>query len=320
MDVPLDPYGNVKVGMAVSDGTSVTAVNPPTVPNQGSHVIPVLQLQDGSFVGVVDVSGIPGSPTAISVGCPVCGPIDMVAFDASGNVRWVVPGEQPEIATDDGGLIGESGTTYDQGGNATGQVLSLTQSWIGNTYIYTNGPLRRVSNLPAELAAGFASAQGSTLSKNGTAAQPLPDFVKAISDVVGGDPLGAGAVLRTIIYLPYQATHQIPPSKNVVITERLKYNSDNEQHPQPSSQTGQFLDDYGTRGQGAFGLTQTFYLAPPGIRSYPVRIVPCTSAVDPNTGKNVFGKPVENNNVAATNQAVTLNGDSGSTTTRTCQY
>ena len=53
MDVTVDVDGFVSVGMAVSNGTSVTAVNPPTIPGQGSHVVPMVQLQDGSFVGVI---------------------------------------------------------------------------------------------------------------------------------------------------------------------------------------------------------------------------------------------------------------------------
>jgi hypothetical protein len=59
----------------------------------------------------------------------------MVAFDASGNVRWVVPNDQPQIATADGGVIGQSGTTYDQNGNATGQLGALpTYAWGSSAY------------------------------------------------------------------------------------------------------------------------------------------------------------------------------------------
>jgi hypothetical protein len=41
---------------------------------------------------------------------------------ASGNVRWVVPNEQAQIATDYGGVIRQSGIAYDQNGNAKGQM------------------------------------------------------------------------------------------------------------------------------------------------------------------------------------------------------
>ena len=90
---------------------------------------PVLQAQDGSFVGTV--SGTYSSSPAY-----------MVAVDQSGNVRWSLAGYQPQIATADGGVIaqpvdsngnvGQSATIFDQNGNATGQIASLPiYSWKG---------------------------------------------------------------------------------------------------------------------------------------------------------------------------------------------
>jgi hypothetical protein len=96
------PIGN----MAVTSGASASVVSAPQVPG-GGFVSPVLQAQDGSFVGTDDNG-------------------DMVAFDASGNVRWIVPNETPQIATADGGVIGQSGITYDQNGNATGMMAMPT--------------------------------------------------------------------------------------------------------------------------------------------------------------------------------------------------
>ena len=58
----------------------------------------------------------------------------MVAFDASGNARWMVPNEIPQIATADGGVIGQSGITYDKNGNATGQTILAVPSWNFNSY------------------------------------------------------------------------------------------------------------------------------------------------------------------------------------------
>jgi len=55
-------------------------------------------------------------------------------------VRWIVPNETPQIATADGGVIGQSGITYDQNGNATGQVPALagaSPSW--GAQVYTAG-------------------------------------------------------------------------------------------------------------------------------------------------------------------------------------
>ena len=58
----------------------------------------------------------------------------MVAFDGSGNVRWSVANDQPQIATADGGVIGQSGIIYDPNGNATGQIIETTQSWTLHSY------------------------------------------------------------------------------------------------------------------------------------------------------------------------------------------
>lgn len=58
-------------------------------PGQNSAVFPVLQLADGSYVGSAF-----GSTNNY-----------MVAFDASGSVKWTVPGYNPDIATADGGML-----------------------------------------------------------------------------------------------------------------------------------------------------------------------------------------------------------------------
>jgi hypothetical protein len=50
------------------------------------------------------------------------------------------------IATDDGGVIGKSGITYDQNGIATGQTATLpTYSWNGNAY-QQQGSVQQVSD------------------------------------------------------------------------------------------------------------------------------------------------------------------------------
>jgi hypothetical protein len=122
--------------MAVTAGSSVSLVSAPQVPG-GDQVVPVLQAQDGSFVGTT------------CPGCPA-GDGDIVSFDATGNVRWTVTGDKPYIATDDGGVIGQSGITYDQNGNATGQVSLYTQSWRG--YMYTDGDVAKRAAPPHPLA------------------------------------------------------------------------------------------------------------------------------------------------------------------------
>jgi len=66
----------------------------------------VLQAQDGSFYGN-DNNG------------------NMIKANQSGDVKWSVPNDSPQIATADGGVIGSSGITYDKNGHATGQVANM---------------------------------------------------------------------------------------------------------------------------------------------------------------------------------------------------
>jgi len=136
------------VWMAVTAGTSASLVGAPG----GMQVTPVLQAQDGSFFG-----------TAYA---------DIMAFDASGNVRWLVPNDSPAIATADGGVIGTSGITYDANGNATGTVGSLpTLSWTGNWY--QDGDVGQVSLAPAQFAFSYAAIRGANPSGSGAHVRPL---------------------------------------------------------------------------------------------------------------------------------------------------
>jgi hypothetical protein len=153
-----------KYGMAVTTGTSVSVVNAPLVPGQhNSPVNPLLQAQDGSFVGEVELE--PQEPVEMYA---------MVSFDAAGNVRWIVPNDWPQIATADGGVIGRSGTVYDANGNAAGQTSLLTQSWTGN--LYQDGDVQRVAAKPTVAATGFWS--GSAQSPPGANASGTPVAVQ----------------------------------------------------------------------------------------------------------------------------------------------
>jgi hypothetical protein len=287
--------------MAITTGTSFSIINGSVIPGQQSDLVPVLQAQDGSFVGIARPSG--WTPY-------------MVAFDASGNPRWVVPNDQPQIATADGGVIGQSGITYDANGNATGMIPQYTQSWTG--HMYQDGPVELFYVLPNILATSFWAFAGANNSDNSTAAQPLPDRVKAIYDGVSPYPGGAGAVQRNITYLPYQGPHQVPNSKQAVITEKLLYSYG--QQPSPSyTKPGEPFDDViSTAGKGSFGITQQLFVSLPGSRSYRVQIVPCAAAPSPPP-PNAFGTPAWQNIIKATDQTVLINQDPGSTTARTCQ-
>jgi hypothetical protein len=169
-----------------SDG--VNMVGAPQVPGQDSDSVkPVLQLQDGAFVGTAgrwaDTSSV------------------MVAFDATGTVRWTVPGYDPKIATADGGVIAtdESGTAamFDQNGNATGQQIgSLIYSWTGNSYQV--GSVDLVSTgLVLEFADSFwAFAQGN-LSGTLTSDRPIARDVRRLIAQIARNYVGSQNWLDT---------------------------------------------------------------------------------------------------------------------------
>jgi len=164
-------------GMATTTGTSVS-LSAPAVAGQSYTLIPALQAQDGSYVGTAQTDS--GSL--------------MVAFDQTG-VRWTVPNEQPQIATADGGFIGQSGVTYDQNGSATGQVNMLTESWRGKTYQI--GSTEQVASAPTDDAPTFAAVDGGNLSaaapgqpKNGPYLIPETIYVRSFApwELFGPEP------------------------------------------------------------------------------------------------------------------------------------
>jgi regulation of enolase protein 1 (concanavalin A-like superfamily) len=144
----------------ITNGSAAPSVAQ-NLPGQISPVQPVLQAQDGSFIGVVSV----GSTSL------------MVDFDSSFNVKWSVPGNYgPTIATADGSVIAQSGntgpaTTFDASGHVTGQMATLpTQSWLGNEYQV--GSIRQVASMFTSLAPTFWALTGANASKSLTAAVP----------------------------------------------------------------------------------------------------------------------------------------------------
>jgi hypothetical protein len=297
------------LGLAVTSGTGVSLINGSQMPDQDVGFTPVLQAQDGSFIGTT-IAGDDWTPY-------------MIAFDGSGNLLWSASagGDYfgPQIATADGGVIAtdlDTGVveTFDQNGNVTGQMASLqpdawAYSWTQQWYSSASGQTADVALPMIEVATSFGAFDGGNASANNAAAQPLPDSLRATSDFVKPDGLGAGAILRDITYQPFQAERAVPPSKNVTIKENLIYSYG--QQPQASSATGTFEDIVGTEGKGSFGLTQQFFLGVPGYRDYRVQIVPCVAT-------NTFGAPTWRNLINATDQTVMINGDPGTTDGRSC--
>jgi len=104
---------------------------------------PILQRADGSYIGTV------GTSTGNS----------MIAFTSTGRLVWPGQNDTPQIATSDGGVIGTSGITYDQNGNADGQLANLpTQSFIGNDYKL--GSINQVLDTPYNYTTSYAATAG----------------------------------------------------------------------------------------------------------------------------------------------------------------
>jgi len=142
--------GNTTVNLATTSGTGLTSQ---TLNIPGGNLQPVLQRADSSYVGTDGTN--------------------MFAFTSAGTQLWTVPNETPQIATADGGIVGASGVTYDQNGNATGRQPLSTDSWIGNAY-QGQGAVDQVSSLPADYAPTYAALGGGNPSSNGTAIKENP--------------------------------------------------------------------------------------------------------------------------------------------------
>jgi hypothetical protein len=151
-------------GMAVTTGTSVSVVSlDPVVSDPYGPVVPVLQLQDGSFAGSVWGDG----------------PL-MVAFDQTGSVRWSAPNVFPKIATADGGVIAQ---TYDQvTRDFTGPVIAFDKS--GNAAWQPTFPGNAVPDWGAQMRATVPSGSES-----------LGSWVRldaSYATLPGGNPSGNG--------------------------------------------------------------------------------------------------------------------------------
>jgi len=162
--------GTNYVDMAVTNGTDWTLVNGQMLPDQYWAPVPVVQAQDGSYVGTASVMTDPtGSPAPY-----------MVAFDQSGSLRWSVAGNyQPQIATEDGGVIAtdDSGAAvaFDRNGNATGQIDKLTQSWTGKAYRLN--PVQRIAATVVPVSMSLWTTAGGNASGNHAAASLMPSAV-----------------------------------------------------------------------------------------------------------------------------------------------
>ena len=140
----------------------VSDASGPHILHQQQAIAPILQREDGSFIGLAYV----GDPySSFSQWTPY-----MVAFDAGGGILWSVPNAQPQIATADGGVIGKSGITYDQNGGATGQMNPYTQSWT--LHSYQIGSVEQIVKDAIRIATSWWPLSNGNASSNGTAQRP----------------------------------------------------------------------------------------------------------------------------------------------------
>ena len=169
------PGANNSYLATISSGGSVSLAQL-NVPGQSGPIQPVLQAQDNSFVGMVSTQA--GT--------------SMIAFDQSGNQRWMQSNYTPQIATSDGGVIAtlQSGqaVTFDATGKETGQLANFPiQSWAG--YAYQLGSTEQVSFVPTSSAASFWAFQGANQSGKSTATLN-PQYPQLVSCYASDNPTG----------------------------------------------------------------------------------------------------------------------------------
>ena len=144
--------------MAKVTGTSVQLVSAPVISTGGQLTYPVLQAQDGSFVG----NGYDANWNG-----------HMIAFDENGAIRWTVPNKVAQIATADGDIIatngdGSAAVRFNSSGVAVEPISALyTQSWTGN--VYRKGSVEQLVGSPVPFALSFFAFQGGNQSRNNTA-------------------------------------------------------------------------------------------------------------------------------------------------------
>jgi hypothetical protein len=185
--------------MAVTNGSSVASVNfGATIPGQVGGVTPVLQAEDGSFVGTAWREISPELPYEKV----------MVAFEASGASRWIVPEEEPMIALEEGSVITKLGTIYDANGSGTGQVNMVTWSWTGNAYRI--GSIEQIVTNAIRTAKSWWPFGSGSASGNNTAVQqpwfsPLKSCPGAVTPCPQEAITSALGALKTLIQSPCTA-------------------------------------------------------------------------------------------------------------------
>jgi len=128
--------------LATTSGSGVSSNIQMSVPGQTAPVQPILQRQDGNFVGTVGIGPQPGQVTQTN----------MIAFTTSGAPLLNLSNVTPQIATSDNGVIGSPSpgqyVQFDQFGNVISQLpcQNPVVSWTNN--VYQMDPIIQVSCNP----------------------------------------------------------------------------------------------------------------------------------------------------------------------------
>ena len=126
--------------VATTAGSGLASQNQVTsVPGQATALQPVLQRQDGNFVGTVGTGPQPGQVTQTN----------LIAFDPSGKSLFTTPNLTPQIATSDNGTVaGSSSGQYvqlDQIGNVKSQLPCSNPIVSWTNKVYQMQPVLQVS-------------------------------------------------------------------------------------------------------------------------------------------------------------------------------
>lgn len=246
-------YLATTTGPSIASNTQVAMV-----PEQASPVQPMLQRQDGSFVGVV----------SSSVGS------FMVGFTPSGGTLFTVPNDSPQIATSNNGVIGTSGTTYDQSGNVTGQNATLLAGglpgWLANplsmSYSIASGTITASAFTPISYASTYAALLGGNNSGTGTNIQQ-EWFPELPSCPLASTPCAKEAIRNALGQLRVRMYNPCPLCSTYVFASN-KLGSTQQQFYEFLSRSPRFFD--GTRsnapvnvlcgeGSGAGGFLQWLF-------------------------------------------------------------
>ena len=184
---PTPPIGCVNesttFNIATTSGPGVASQNQVTsLPGQASALQPVLQRQDGNFVGSVGIGPQPGQITQTN----------LIGFDQSGNSLFTTPNLTPQIATSDNGTVASSSSgqyvQLDQIGNVKSQLpcQNPTVSWTNN--VYQMAPVIQVScNPPSPASPPYSNFAGANASVNQTSGICRNDSDNLVAEYAGNN-------------------------------------------------------------------------------------------------------------------------------------